>query len=818
MRFDNFFEYFIFFYSTALITSYLILAVFSMITIIRYKNYNSNLDDETLYNSDIVPGISVVAPAYNEEKTIITNVHSLLTLDYPLFEVVIINDGSKDSTLEKLIKEYDLVKVPYAYVEKIKTKRFKGIYKSNNPEYDKLTVVDKENGGTKADASNAGVNASVFPYFLCTDVDCILARNTLLKMIKPILIKKTKVIAVGAALRMVNNCDVEQGKLTRVRPPKNLIPRFQELEYVRAYLLSKMGWSFINAVPNVSGGLGLFDKDVAIRSGGYDGKSHAEDMDLLTRMAVYMMNNKLKYRVEYIPLSCCWTEGPPDINILSRQRTRWAAGLLQLFIVHRRILFNPKYKRLGLVIFPYAFIFEFLAPIIELLGVISIIYLLIFGNINWDTAILIFLYSYCFAIMISIMVVIWDNITFKYYEKFSEVLSLVLVAFLEPFIYHPMIIFFGIKFISSKELSWGTMTRKGIASSETKEKKPNHAMKKIKHFVVFLVLALNTLTLTAQKKSSDSLFNIAKEWGQKKDNYRKALDFTKRANKISPKDVDIQEYLGKCYLELGQYDKARYILRKAKDARLQNYTALIYLLNVEYETKRYSSAICYVNEMLEQTPYEKGLWIKKMNLYRDMGNEVEAMREMKRIHQIFPNDKHIQDNYIYMLSQQGKEEDGYNGTKDIYEEIIKADTSNKEAYLMLIKNELEYNGNPIAALSYTTRALQKMPGDTLLIRKKIGLLEETGNYSRALDFLEEKKNYVSANEYNQLNIYLRNQAARFYENTDPYIINKKKYAQNPENQQALNYIKERHLPKDTIPTQNIIWIKHLKETLLPKIY
>lgn len=466
---EDFFEYFIFFYSTSLIASYLMLAIFSMITIIRYKNYNSNLDDETLYNSDIAPGISVVAPAYNEEKTIITNVHSLLTLEYPLFEVVIVNDGSKDTTLEKLIKEFDLVEVPYAYIERIKTQPVKKILKSTNPLYDKLTVVDKENGGTKADASNAGINASVFPYFLCTDVDCILARNTLLKMIKPILINKKKVIAVGATLRMVNSCEVKDGEIVRVKPPKDFIPRFQELEYIRAYLLSKMGWSLINCVPNVSGGLGLFDKDIAVRAGGYDGKSHAEDMDLITRMVSYMINNRQKYKIEYIPLSCCWTEGPPDVNILSRQRTRWAAGLLQLFVVHRKILFNPKYKKMGLIVFPYAFLFEFLAPLIELGGLISILYLIFFGKINWDLAILVFLYSYCFAVMISILVVIWDNITFKYYQKFSEVLKLIMVAFLEPFIYHPLIVFFGIrgyfKFLSSKELAWGTMTRKGVETS-----------------------------------------------------------------------------------------------------------------------------------------------------------------------------------------------------------------------------------------------------------------------------------------------------------------------------------------------------------------
>lgn len=463
------FEYVVFFYSTTLFISYALLALFAMLMILRYKSYNSDLDDDLLRSSHISPGISIVAPAFNEEKTIIENVHSLLTVDYPKFEVVIVNDGSKDKTLEKLIEEFDLEEVPFPYVEKIKTKPVKRIFRSQSLEYTKLTVVDKENGGTKADASNAGINACRYSYFLCTDVDCILARHTLTKMIKPILIKKTKVIAVGAPLRMLNSCDVEKGEIKRVRPPKGLIPRFQELEYLRAYLLSKMGWSLINCVPNVSGGLGLFDKDIVIRAGGYDGKSHAEDMDMIARMVGYMLNNKLKYRVEYIPVSCCWTEGPPTINILARQRIRWGAGLAQLFFVHRKVLLNPRYKRLGLVVFPYAFLFEFFAPILELIGLCWLLYLAFLGDVNWGMALLIFLYAYSVAVMISIIVVIWDNITFKHYKTTWEVIQLIFMAFLEPFLYHPMIVYFAIrgyiKFFSSKELKWGTMTRRGVSQT-----------------------------------------------------------------------------------------------------------------------------------------------------------------------------------------------------------------------------------------------------------------------------------------------------------------------------------------------------------------
>ena len=175
---------------------------------------------------------------------------------------------------------------------------------------------------------------------------------------------------------------------------------------MRAYLLSKVGWSLINCVPNVSGGLGMFDKEVAIKAGGYDGKSHAEDMDMITRMRKYMLDNKLDNSVSYIPLSCCWTEGPPNIKVLNRQRTRWASGLIQMFFDHRKILFNPRYKLMGLVIYPYAFIFEFLAPIIETIGLGTLIYLILTNQLNWGMAGIIFLYSYSFAVLVSILVII----------------------------------------------------------------------------------------------------------------------------------------------------------------------------------------------------------------------------------------------------------------------------------------------------------------------------------------------------------------------------------------------------------------------------
>lgn len=468
------FEYFVFFYASSLFLIYTVLGLFSFINILRYKTYSTKLDDHYLLNSHLTPGISIIAPAYNEEKTIIENVKSLLTMNYPLFEVIIVNDGSKDKTLELLIEEFSLVETPFAYVERIKTKPFKRIFKSTNPQYGILTIVDKENGGTKADASNAGINACQYPYYLCTDVDCILERNTMLKMIKPFLNSKVETIAVGAVLRMSNSCDVEKGVITRVRPPRRLIPLFQEMEYLRAYLFGKMGWALVNCVPNVSGGLGLFNTEIAINAGGYSGDSHAEDMDLTTKMVAFMIDNERKYKVDYIPVSCCWTEGPPNIRILARQRTRWATGLAQIFVVHRKYLFNPRYKKMGLVVFPSMFIYEFLAPIIEVFGLIWFITLILKGDVNWEMAKYIFLYSYSFAIMIGTMVVLYDNFVQRQYKTFFfETLRLWLTVFVECFIYHPLIVYFSIrgyfKYFTSREVKWGTMTRQGYQQTEKKE-------------------------------------------------------------------------------------------------------------------------------------------------------------------------------------------------------------------------------------------------------------------------------------------------------------------------------------------------------------
>ncbi|RFC54338.1 glycosyltransferase family 2 protein [Brumimicrobium aurantiacum] len=467
-----FYQYFIFIYSLSMTVIYISLAVFGYINIVRNKRkYTSKEEDDLNLLPEVAPGISVVAPAYNEEVIIIDNVRSLLNLEYPNFEVVIVNDGSKDKTLELLIEEFDLVEIPYPYIQKVICKPIKKIYRSNTKRFRRLTVVDKENGGTKADAMNAGVNVAQYNYFINTDVDCLLAKDTLTKCILPVLDSNTRVIAVGATLRMVNSCEVTHGEITRVRPPERVIPLFQETEYLRSYLLAKMGWSMFNVIPNVSGGFGLFYKPVVINAGGYDPLSHAEDMDMTLRMIAYMRNINEKYKIVQIPDTCCWTEGPPNLKVLRRQRSRWGRGLLQIFVIHRKFLFNRKYGRMGLWVMPYALIFEFLAPIIEFIGLIFLFFLLVNDQVNFSTFWLMLLFVYLIGITISLVAISFDILTKKHYNTYREYLKLIIFSSFEAIVYHPLIVLFSlqgyIQFLTRKNFSWGDMTRQGFKQTET---------------------------------------------------------------------------------------------------------------------------------------------------------------------------------------------------------------------------------------------------------------------------------------------------------------------------------------------------------------
>jgi len=467
-----YYEIFTAVYIISYITVYAILAIISYLAIKKHVNKKYFIQDGVLGTSNYVKGVSVVAPAFNEGINIVHNVKSLLSLNYPKFEIVIINDGSIDDTLEKLITEFDLVKVDFYYIEKIKTQKVKGHYKSRNPLYSKLLVVDKENGKSKADAANAGINSTQYPLILCTDVDCILKSDTLIQLSKPFMHSKKRVLATGACIRILNSCDVKDGFLVKVHFPKDWYPRFQELEYVRAFIFGRMAWSQLNGLLLVSGGLGMFDKEILIAAGGYFHKSLGEDMELITRMRKYMHEKKIPFSIKYIPESLCWTEVPATKEIFIRQRVRWARGLAQTLYIHKDMFFKPKYGRTGFLSLPYFLFFEFLVPILELIGVIVLIIYLLLWNINFELFFYMTLAIYLFYLIITIISIFLDELLYKNYASLKELLILIVMAIIEPFVFHPVALFASLKgfwyFFKQKEHSWGNMQKQGV--SKTKKK------------------------------------------------------------------------------------------------------------------------------------------------------------------------------------------------------------------------------------------------------------------------------------------------------------------------------------------------------------
>jgi len=463
--------HFIFFgFAFTAILSYLILSVISIKETIEYSKKKSFINYKDILSSTISPSITIIAPAYNESLNVVENVRSLLSNHYVNYSVIIVNDGSEDDSLERLIEAYDLEKTEYIINEKIKTQPLRaGIFKSKNPAFEKLMVLDKENGG-KADALNMGLNISKSKYVACIDVDCLLLEDALQKLIKPFLDEtETKVIAAGGVIRIANSCVIKGGKLMEINLPKSLLVKSQILEYLRAFLLGRMAWSRLNGLLVISGAFGILDKDIAITVGGYDTETVGEDMEIIVRMRGYMEEKNEKYRVSYIPDPLCWTEAPDSYKIFISQRNRWTRGTIETLKKHRKIGFNRKYGSFGLISYPYWLIFERLAPIIELIGLIYFIILVILQEVKWEYALSFLVLSYLFSVVFSLVAIYSEELTFHQYKKKGTGLKLILLSALEPFALHPLILYAAIKgnydYYFNKKKKWGNMVRKGLATT-----------------------------------------------------------------------------------------------------------------------------------------------------------------------------------------------------------------------------------------------------------------------------------------------------------------------------------------------------------------
>lgn len=437
-----------------------------------HRRKNRFADYQDIITSPIAPGVSILAPAYNEGETIVQNVKSLLSLHYGKFEVIVINDGSKDDTLAKMISAFEMEVTDFAYFPEIDAEPVRGIYKSRNRSYNRLIVIDKENGG-KADALNAGINVSSKELLACIDVDCILSNESITRMVRPFMEEThQKVIAVGGVIGIANNCDVQDGTVTKYRVPTTLLGRFQVIEYCRAFLMGRMAWTRLNGLMLISGAFGFFKRDLVVEVGGYFPKTVGEDMELVVRMRRYMEERNIPYKVSFVPDPLCWTEVPEREDILSRQRNRWIRGTIETLQLHRVIRLNSSYGIMGIISYPYWNVFEKMAPVLELLGLIYTLVLIIIGDFSAFYFIALFVVLYLLSVLVSSFSILYEQVSYNNYKDRKDLNKLLITVFLEPLLIHPKIVYWGLgghwDFIKGKG-GWGNMIRAGFKKSEDKK-------------------------------------------------------------------------------------------------------------------------------------------------------------------------------------------------------------------------------------------------------------------------------------------------------------------------------------------------------------
>lgn len=425
----------------------------------------SRLREWWMLNSLATPRVSLLVPGYNEEATIVESLRSMLTLKYPDYEIIVVNDGSKDKTLARLIEAFSLHPIQKTIPGRVSYQPIRGIYACKD--IPNLLVVDKQNGG-KADALNAAMDLADCPYVCSVDADSLLDSDALLRAVRPFIDAPDTTMAVGGTIRVVNGCSVKSGQITEVRPPLHWVELFQTVEYLRAFLLTRMAWTRSQSVTIISGAFGIFRRETLLELGGYEHGTVGEDMELVVRMHRWAGEMGVKHAVWHVPDPVCWTEAPSTLDILSRQRTRWQRGLCDTLWRHRDMLCRPKYGAVGMVALPSFVLFDIVSPLLELVGLLLVPLCYLAGILSLE-----FFIAYCavvfgFGLCLSLSSMIIAELSLQHHRRVRDLLWLGLGAIVENFGYRQLNSWWRVKGIWQflrKKQGWGDMPRRGFTKA-----------------------------------------------------------------------------------------------------------------------------------------------------------------------------------------------------------------------------------------------------------------------------------------------------------------------------------------------------------------
>ena len=452
-------------YFAVLNSGYVLMSVFTFFGVVRYRYVLDAYNPEEMLTAENLPSITLIAPSYNEESTCIESVRAFLNLDYPNVEVLVVNDGSTDATLERLRNTFELQPAPRPPTSGLPTKPVRQVYRSRiHPD---LWVIDKENGG-KADALNTGVNFCETPFFCAMDADTIVEREGLIRIIRPFL-EDTSTVAVGGIVRVANGCTIPSGRIQNVSMPRGLLPKLQVLEYLRAFFFGRLGWDTLGAMIIISGAFGMFRRETVVDVGGYCTESITEDLELVLRMHRRLREKAQEYRIRFIPDPVAWTEVPSTLRGLSSQRDRWHRGMVDSMIRHQRMLLNPHYGRVGLLAYPFFYFLETFGVVLEFLGYVWFVFAFATGKLSGTIALAFFLLAFALGTALSLSAVALEELSFHRYESATDLFQLLFLTVLDGFGYRQLVVWWRIKglwsYLRGNE-EWGAMRRTGFNASD----------------------------------------------------------------------------------------------------------------------------------------------------------------------------------------------------------------------------------------------------------------------------------------------------------------------------------------------------------------
>jgi cellulose synthase/poly-beta-1,6-N-acetylglucosamine synthase-like glycosyltransferase len=453
-------------YFALILVSYTGVTFLSWIQVRRYYRRLVHARLQRSVRSRLTPPISICTAAYNEAEVIVDAMRSMLSLRYPEHEVVLANDGSTDTTLERMIEAFAMYRVDQPEHSRLATAEVRGVWRSRT--HSNLMIVDKENGG-KCDALNAAINFARYPLVCCVDADSLLEPEALVTVVRPFIERPDRTIAAAGIIRIANGCEVTRGHVTKVGLPRQWLPMCQTVEYLRAFTAARTGWSLVNSLLIVSGAFGIFRKDAVIDVGGYATDTIGEDFELIVRMHRRMRELKRPYHIAFVPDPVCWTEAPVNLGQLGGQRDRWHRGLTDTLVRHRRMIGNPRYGVVGLVGLPFFVLFEFLGAFVEAVGYIVLPLGFVFGYLDASAAALFFTLAIGSGVALSLSALLLEDLAFKKFGRWRDFGRLVLFCVIENFGYRQLMTYYRVRgFVSYMrgDHEWGTIDRAGFSPDE----------------------------------------------------------------------------------------------------------------------------------------------------------------------------------------------------------------------------------------------------------------------------------------------------------------------------------------------------------------